>query len=172
MSFTVFPILKRLCAPLAGLLVLSACSVAVDEGRPHHPPVRPNQPQMCTMEYAPVCGVRNNRERTFGNSCQARAEGYRIVNNGECRQAQTRPPVWTNPGRPDRPGRPNSGWTGNSGSNPGGGWNNGGNNRPQTACTREFAPVCATTRGRSQTFPNACVARNSGANNISNGACR
>ncbi len=107
---------------------------------------------MCTMEYMPVCGERNGNSRTFGNSCQARAEGYRIVNRGECRVSQPRPPQWQH--RPDRPS---------------GNW---GHNRPQTACTREYAPVCATSRGRSQTFPNACVARNAGFSNMRNGACR
>lgn len=164
MSFAVLPLIKNLCAPLAALMVLSACSVAVDEGGSHRPPVRPSQPQMCTMEYMPVCGVRNNQQRTFGNSCQARAEGYRIVNNGECRPEQTRPPQWQ---QPNRPGQPHNGWSGNTGGN----WNNG-RNRPQTACTRQFAPVCATNRGRTQTFSNSCVARNAGFNVMRNGSCR
>ncbi|HWD14008.1 Kazal-type serine protease inhibitor [Pseudochrobactrum sp. sp1633] len=173
MGYSVLLHLKRLCAPLAALMVLSACSVSVDEGRPIRPPVRPNSPQMCTMEYAPVCGVRNGKTRTLANSCQARAEGYRIIGNGECRPSQSRPPQWQQrpdrPGgamRPERPGRPSGSWGGNNGGN----W--GGNNRPQTACTREYAPVCATNRGRSQTFPNACVARNAGFENMRNGACR
>lgn len=153
MRFSGLARLQRLIAPLAALLFLSACTVAVEEGRPHHrPPVRPDRPQMCTMEYMPVCGERNGKSRTFGNSCQARAEGYRIVNRGECRVSQPRPPHWQ-----QRPDRPNGNW---------------GNNRPQTACTREYAPVCATSRGRSQTFPNACVARNAGVSNMRNGVCR
>lgn len=160
MAYAFVSVLKRLCAPLAALMVLSACSVAVDEGRPHHPPLRPNQPQMCTLEYAPVCGVRNKSERTFSNSCQARAEGYRIVNNGQCRSSQSRPPHMQ---QPNRPGRPGGNWNGNSGNN---------SNRPQAACTREYAPVCAKNRGRSQTFANSCVARSAGFNNMSNGACR
>ncbi|WP_421091224.1 Kazal-type serine protease inhibitor family protein [Pseudochrobactrum sp. MP213Fo] len=165
MGFAYLSIIKRLSAPLAALMVLSACNVSVDEGRPHYPPARPNQPQMCTMEYAPVCGVRNNRERTFANGCQARAEGYRIVNNGQCRSAQTRPPHVQQPSRPNRPERPNR---------PNGNWggNHNNNNRPQTACTREYAPVCATNRGRNQTFSNACVARNSGFQVVKNGPCR
>lgn len=170
MGYSVLSHLKHLAAPLAALMVLSACSVSVDEGRPQRPPVRPDRPQMCTMEYAPVCGVRNGKTRTLGNSCQARAEGYRIISNGECRPSQSRPPQWQqHPDRPGgamRPGRPSGSW----GDNNGGNWS--GNNRPQTACTREYAPVCATSRGRSQTFPNACVARNAGYENMRNGACR
>ncbi len=170
MGYSFLSHLKHLAAPLAALMVLSACSVSVDEGRPQRPPIRPDRPQMCTMEYAPVCGVRNGKTRTLGNSCQARAEGYRIISNGECRPSQSRPPQWQqHPDRPGgamRPGRPSGSWGGNNGGN----W--GGNNRPQTACTREYAPVCAANRGRSQTFPNACVARNAGYENMRNGACR
>jgi hypothetical protein len=40
--------------------------------------------QACTMEYQPVCAVRGNRMRTFGNACSANAEGWRIVRPGEC----------------------------------------------------------------------------------------
>ena len=189
MGYSVVSHLKHLAAPLAALMVLSACSVSVDEGRPQHPPVRPDRPQMCTMEYAPVCGVRNGKTRTLGNSCQARAEGYRIISNGECRPSQSRPPQWQQ--HPDRPGgamrpdypsgamrpdypsgamRPDYPSGAMRPGRPSGNW--GGNNRPQTACTREYAPVCATSRGRSQTFPNACVARNAGYENMHNGACR
>lgn len=151
MSSSFLSQLKRLGLPLASLVVLSACTVAVDDGRPHRPPLRPDRPQACTMEYMPVCGVRNGNYRTFSNSCMARAKDYRIVGRGECRPSQSRPPQH----RPDRPG---------------GNW---GNKPPQqTACTREFAPVCATRRGRNQTFPNACVARNAGYKIMRNGACR
>lgn len=153
MKFSGLAQIPRLIVPLVALFFLSACTVAVEEGRPHHrPPPRPDRPQMCTMEYMPVCGVRNGTSRSFGNSCQARAAGYRIISDGECRSSRPRPPQWQH-----RPGRPGDGW---------------GQNRPQTACTREYAPVCATSRGRSQTFPNACVARNAGYSNMRNGACR
>lgn len=42
----------------------------------------------------------------------------------------------------------------------GGNWGPGpGPVPPQRACTREYAPVCATRRGAVRTFPNACEAR-------------
>ncbi len=63
----------------AGLL--SACTVAVvDTPRPLP------RPQACTFEYAPVCGQRGDRRRTFSNACLARVEGFRVVSRGECRR--------------------------------------------------------------------------------------
>jgi len=69
----------------AGLL--SACTVAVvDTPRPVP------RPQACTFEHAPVCGQRGDRLRTFSNACLARAEGFRVVNRGQCRHpASLRP---------------------------------------------------------------------------------
>jgi Kazal-type serine protease inhibitor-like protein len=68
--------------------VLSACTVAVvDTPRPIP------RPQACTFEYAPVCGQRGDRLRTFSNACLARAEGFRVVARGQCRRpASVRPP--------------------------------------------------------------------------------
>lgn len=55
-------------------------------GRPDRPPpVRPDRPQACTMEYMPVCGRVGGSLQTFGNSCTARAAGAEIVGRGECR---------------------------------------------------------------------------------------
>ncbi|MER8791777.1 Kazal-type serine protease inhibitor domain-containing protein [Mesorhizobium sp. M0983] len=69
--------------PTMGLLVaalLSACTVPVDQPRPVTP-----RPQACTFQHAPVCGRRGDRLQTFGNACMARAQGFQIVRNGECR---------------------------------------------------------------------------------------
>lgn len=38
----------------------------------------------CTREYAPVCGRRGDRLRTFPNACEARAADYFIIDNGPC----------------------------------------------------------------------------------------
>ena len=125
--------------------VLGSCTVAVDEG-PRPLPPRPGAgPQMCTMEHAPVCGERRDRRQTFSNSCMARAEGFRVVHNGECRSSGWRPtpPPQTRPGtRPD-----------------------------QRACTREFRPVCGQRGNRMQTFPNACEADRANFRVISRGQC-
>jgi len=47
-------------------------------------PGRPDRPQVCTREYAPVCARRGNNIRTFGNACEAQAASYRIVSRGRC----------------------------------------------------------------------------------------
>lgn len=134
-------------------LVLSGC-VVVDEGPNQRPmPPRPGGPQACTMEYMPVCGERAGRQQTFPNSCNARAQGFRIAHNGECRSSggwrptPPPPPVYTPPSRP-KPTPPT-----------------------QRACTREFAPVCATRGNRTQTFPNACEADNANFRVVSRGQC-
>jgi len=97
------------------------------------------------MEHAPVCGERRDRRQTFSNSCMARAEGFRVVHNGECRSSGWRPtpPPQTRPGtRPD-----------------------------QRACTREFRPVCGQRGNRMQTFPNACEADRANFRVTSRGQC-
>lgn len=42
-------------------------------------------PTMCTQEYAPVCARSGRQDRTFGNACQARAAGYTVRYQGQCR---------------------------------------------------------------------------------------
>lgn len=75
-------------------LVLGSC--VVEEGPRPLPSGSPglDRPQACTMEYMPVCAQRGNQRQTFGNSCSARAEGFRVVHNGECRGGErpTPPP--------------------------------------------------------------------------------
>src|SRR5690554_4873403 len=70
--------------------VLGSCAVVVDEG-PRPLPPKPGGPQMCTMEHAPVCAQRGDRRQTFSNSCMARAQGFSVVHNGECRSSGWRP---------------------------------------------------------------------------------
>lgn len=41
-----------------------------------------------------------------------------------------------------------------------------------SACTFEYAPVCASAHGQRQTFPNACVARSEGFRPVHAGSCR
>ncbi|MFD2053558.1 Kazal-type serine protease inhibitor domain-containing protein [Mesorhizobium calcicola] len=77
--------------PSTWLLVaalLSACTVAVDHPRPVPP-----RPQACTFQHAPVCGRRGERLQTFGNACMARAQGFRVVSNGQCRISRPTPPI-------------------------------------------------------------------------------
>lgn len=68
--------------------VLTAC-VVVEEGpgmRPPPPLGPPDRGEICTREYAPVCGERRGERQTFGNACIAQAEGFRIRHPGECRR--------------------------------------------------------------------------------------
>lgn len=191
----------RIAALMAlSLGVLSACTVAVDEpgGRPYPRP-QPSTPQMCTMQYDPVCGARGNTSRTFGNECQARAEGFRVIGRGECRPQRPdfggdRPQVCTREYAPvcARQGRREQtfangcmaeaqgfrvigrGECERGGGRPGeeGGMRPPRPDRGPQACTREFAPVCARQGGREQTFPNACTAQAQGFRMIGNGDCR
>ncbi|TIV95153.1 MAG: peptidase [Mesorhizobium sp.] len=63
--------------------LLAACTVVVDDGPRPRPP-RPH-PQLCTMQYEPVCARRGGDRQTFANACQAERAGYRIVRDGPCR---------------------------------------------------------------------------------------
>ncbi len=145
------------------LPVLSSCV----EDRPgpggYNPPPRPwpePRPQMCTMEYRPVCGERGGRLETFGNACQARERGFRIVGTGECSRRPDRPDWDDRPGRPDwdRPSRPD--WDRPERPDEGG------------ACTREYRPVCGQLGPTRRTFPNACEASNAGFRSVTPGECR
>ncbi len=81
MRFAVY--LRSLAMMLAGLVVLSACTVVVEDEGPRPGP-GPG-PGYCTREYEPVCARRYGERRTFANSCLADRAGYRIVRRGECR---------------------------------------------------------------------------------------
>jgi Kazal-type serine protease inhibitor domain len=59
--------------------IVSACTVVVEQPPP------PRGPQICTMDYRPVCGQRGDRQRTFSNACLANAEGFRVIAQGQCR---------------------------------------------------------------------------------------
>jgi len=48
-------------------------------------PGKPERPQFCTREYAPVCARRGGSVRTFPNSCEAERGGYRVIRGGPCR---------------------------------------------------------------------------------------
>jgi hypothetical protein len=40
--------------------------------------------QYCTREYAPVCGRRGSRLKTFSNQCEAENAGYQVISHGPC----------------------------------------------------------------------------------------
>lgn len=59
---------------LLPLLLLATSSVTAAPGQ-----------VVCTMEYRPVCGLKDGRRRTFANPCMARAAGARRIRPGACR---------------------------------------------------------------------------------------
>lgn len=72
-------------AGLAAMLFLAHAVDAQERGRP-------DRPQACTREYAPVCATGRGGRRTFSNACMARSEGFRVVHRGACRgQGAERP---------------------------------------------------------------------------------
>jgi hypothetical protein len=80
MRFAAF--LRGIAAALAGLIVLSACTVVVDDPGPGPGP----GPGYCTREYEPVCARRYGERRTFSNACLADRAGYQVIRRGECRR--------------------------------------------------------------------------------------
>jgi hypothetical protein len=161
---------------------VAACTVVVEEPRP-----APPRPQACTFEYAPVCGQRGSRQRTFANACNARVSGYAIMHRGQCRASSlpsvSRPiactlehaPVCARRGSQQR-----------SFSNACNAQASGFvvvhrgecrtstitiSNRP-VACTREFAPVCAARGNSVRSFDNSCLARADGFRVLRAGRCR
>lgn len=45
----------------------------------------PRRPEICTEQYAPVCGEKNGSRKTYSNSCFAAADAARVVTDGACR---------------------------------------------------------------------------------------
>jgi hypothetical protein len=76
--------LHGLALILGGLIVLSACTVVVDEPGPR--PVPGPGPGFCSREFRPVCAGRFGEQRTFNNSCLADRAGWRVIHRGECRR--------------------------------------------------------------------------------------
>lgn len=183
----------KIVAVLA-LSVLAGCTVEEYPGPRPEPMPRP--PQMCTMEYAPVCGVRGRRQETFSNACQARARGFDVIGRGECRlegrpEPEERPQVCTREYNPVCARRGNRTQTFSNGcmaeadgfrvigrgecrgSRPDDDIGMPGEG-PQTrpgVCTREYAPVCARRGNQTRTFPNGCTAGAEGFRVIDNNPC-
>ena len=78
MRFAAF--LRGLAVACGGLIVLSACTVVVEEPRPGP------GPGFCTREYDPVCARRGDERRTFANACLAGRAGWRVIRRGQCRR--------------------------------------------------------------------------------------
>lgn len=59
------------------------CHFALDAqcGATDKPGVCKTTPEMCTREYAPVCGCDN---QTYSNACSANAKGVSVSKEGKC----------------------------------------------------------------------------------------
>lgn len=75
----------------AALLLMLAGILSACVPPPPGPGPGPSRPQMCSFEYAPVCGQRADRTRTFSNACLARTDGFRVIHNGQCRPIRPQP---------------------------------------------------------------------------------
>ena len=71
------------CLPACALL-FSAC--AVTPGKSFDQACTEPRPQMCTMDYRPVCGVSNDGSRkVYGNACGACGNAEVVgFSDGEC----------------------------------------------------------------------------------------
>lgn len=127
---------------LLSLLIISSCTVVVEEPRPVRPGPLPPQQQFCPRVYDPVCGRSGPDRQTFGNSCEANAAGYRVLYPGQCRRG--------GPGPRPEPGPP-----------PG-----------QSFCTRQYKPVCARRGNHVRSFGNACEAESANYRILYNAPCQ
>lgn len=74
-------------------------------------------PKVCTMEYAPVCGRKDtgircvttpcdsSEDRTYGNSCMLAADDAEFLHDGECRPGSANEETEV-PSRPSEPEKP------------------------------------------------------------------
>lgn len=56
----------------------------VDKNDDDFLPSEEELPIVCTMEYAPVCGMKDGAYQTFGNDCMAEGAGVFDYTQGEC----------------------------------------------------------------------------------------
>jgi len=57
----------------------------VAEGPCPDPTPAPTKPPIfCAEVYNPVCAIKDNAIRTYSNACFAKADGARIISEGEC----------------------------------------------------------------------------------------
>ena len=81
---------SRLAAILLGTIAAHGCSSIASDTQPLEPPgwvaCPEPRPEVCTMEYDPVCGsLRDGDRRTFSNGCGACAEAQVVgYVPGEC----------------------------------------------------------------------------------------
>jgi hypothetical protein len=166
--------------------MLTACQV--DSGGPAYPPPDDGGGGgYCTREYLPVCAQRGSRQRTFGNACEAREEGFRILYNGECRagggggggfctreydpvcgKRGSRYQTFANSCEAEQSGFAVI----SDGECRGGGGGGGGGVAIDRACPKTLDPVCARRGSDVRTFANDCRADEAGFQIMYSGECR
>ena len=181
----------RLGVVAGATLFLAACEVSEASG-PGPGPGGPGGGGYCPRNYDPVCASSGRSERTFPNSCEARASGWFVEYRGECRRAG-----WDR----DR-GRDRDGWDRGRDRD---GWDRDRDNRgrdrdrprdPRTPppstplppplpptqppvtpppdagmCPQVFDPVCGQVGTQTQRFPNECEMLRAGGSRVADGAC-
>lgn len=70
--------------PAAVLAVVLAAAAATPARAQDQTKSRP-RPQICTEQWAPVCGKKNGVTKTYSNACFAAADGAAVVAQGPCR---------------------------------------------------------------------------------------
>ncbi len=179
MSFSKLITSKLLFAAPMAIALLSAC---VPQDGPYPPPIpAPIGGDMCTMDYAPVCGESRGQTRTFSNVCAARKAGYRVKSPGECRIEDDREPRFCSqdyaPVCAQRRGQmrtfPNSCTAGEEGFRvlSSGECRRQDDRDEEAFCTQDYAPVCGLRDGSFRTYSNSCSAKADGAAVASAGSC-
>jgi hypothetical protein len=64
--------------------VLGSATTGEAKGKKKKAAPPPPQPQICSLEYAPVCGSLKSHKFTYANACFAYKDGATIVSNKAC----------------------------------------------------------------------------------------
>jgi len=86
------PMLNKVLIIFVSLLILSCANQNNENGDASTANAVPEgamvcegePPQICTMEYAPVCGSKAGVEKTYGNGCGACGDSVDFYIKGEC----------------------------------------------------------------------------------------